>query len=141
VNRSGTDEELKTEEDKVREKEIQPLLDKIKGVLGDRVKDVVASSRLSDSPSCIVADENDPTVQMQQILKAMGQQEIPEFKPILEVNPKHAIVTRLQNSGDVSLLEDVSFLLLDQAMLVEGAELKKPAEFVKRLNRILEKAM
>jgi len=141
VNRSGAAEELKTEEDKVKEEEVKPLLEKIKEVLGDRVKDVVASNRLSDSPSCIVADENDPTVQMQQILKAMGQQEIPEFKPILEVNPKHAIINRLQNSEDSALLEDVSFLLLDQAMLVEGAELKKPAEFVKRLNRILEQAM
>ena len=141
VNRSGAAEELKTEEDKEKEEEIKPLLEKIKAVLGDRVKDVVASNRLSDSPSCIVADENDPTVQMQQILKAMGQQEIPEFKPILEVNPRHAIISRLENSDDQSLLEDVSYLLLDQALLVEGAELKKPAEFVKRLNRILEKAM
>jgi molecular chaperone HtpG len=141
VNRSGAAEELKTEEDKEKEEEIKPLLEKIKGVLGDRVKDVVASNRLSDSPSCIVADENDPTVQMQQILKAMGQQEIPEFKPILEVNPRHAIISRLEHSDDEGLLEDVSYLLLDQALLVEGAELKKPAEFVKRLNRILEKAM
>ncbi|MDY7029866.1 MAG: molecular chaperone HtpG, partial [Spirochaetota bacterium] len=141
VNRSGAAEELKTEEDKEKEEEIKPLLEKIKGVLGDRVKDVVASNRLSDSPSCIVADENDPTVQMQQILKAMGQQEIPEFKPILEVNPRHAIISRLEHSDDKGLLEDVSYLLLDQALLVEGAELKKPAEFVKRLNRILEKAM
>jgi len=141
VNRSGSAEELKSEEDKTKEKEVEPLLKKIKDILGERVKDVVASNRLSDSPSCIVADENDPTMQMQQILKAMGQQEIPEMKPILEVNPDHAIVKRLQNSDDKALLEDVSYLLLEQAMLVEGAELKKPADFVKRLNRILEKAV
>ncbi|MFW6207910.1 MAG: molecular chaperone HtpG [Spirochaetota bacterium] len=141
VNRSGSAEKLKTEEDKTKEKEVEPLLKKIKDILGERVKDVVASNRLSDSPSCIVADENDPTMQMQQILKAMGQQEIPEMKPILEVNPDHAIVKRLQNSDDKALLEDVSYLLLEQAMLVEGAELKKPADFVKRLNRILEKAV
>ena len=141
VKHSGTADELKTEEDEAKQKEIKPLLEKIKKVLGERVKDVVASNRLSDSPSCIVADENDPTVQMQQILKAMGQQEIPEFKPILEVNPGHPIITRLRSSDDTKLLEDVSFLLLEQALLVEGAELKKPADFVKRLNRILEKAL
>src|SRR6056297_2344705 len=141
VNRSGSAEELKTDEDKTKEKEVEPLLKKIKDILGDRVKDVVVSNRLSDSPSCIVADENDPTMQMQQMLKAMGQQDIPEMKPILEVNPDHSIVKRLQNSDDKALLEDVSYLLLEQAMLVEGAELKTPADFVKRLNRILEKAV
>jgi molecular chaperone HtpG len=71
----------------------------------------------------------------------MGQQEMPDVKPILEVNPDHPIVSRLKDSQDDSLLEDVSHLLLEQAMLVEGAELKKPTDFVKRLNRILEKAM
>jgi molecular chaperone HtpG len=141
INRSGSAEELKTEKDEEKEKEIKPLLEKIKKVLGDRVKDVVASSRLSDSPSCIVADKDDPTMQMQQLLKAMGQKEIPDIKPILEVNPDHGIVKKLLGSEDGELLEDVSFLLLDQALLVEGAELKKPAEFVKRLNRIMEKAV
>jgi molecular chaperone HtpG len=141
VNRAGAAEELSTEEDEQKEKEIEPLLQKIQETLGERVKKVVASKRLSDSPSCIVADENDPTVQMQHILKAMGQQEMPDVKPILEVNPDHPIVSRLKDSQDDSLLEDVSHLLLEQAMLVEGAELKKPTDFVKRLNRILEKAM
>jgi molecular chaperone HtpG len=141
INRSGSAEELKTEKDEEKEKEIKPLLEKIKKVLGDRVKDVVASSRLSDSPSCIVADKDDPTMQMQQLLKAMGQKEIPDIKPILEINPDHGIVKKLLGSEDGELLEDVSFLLLDQALLVEGAELKKPAEFVKRLNRIMEKAV
>jgi molecular chaperone HtpG len=141
VNRAGTDEDLKTDEDEQKEKEIEPLLQKIQETLGERVKKVVASKRLSDSPSCIVADENDPTVQMQHILKAMGQQEIPDIKPILEVNPNHPIVQKLQASQDDGLLEDVSYLLLEQAMLVEGAELKQPADFVKRLNRILEKAV
>lgn len=141
VNRSGAADELKTEQDKEKEEEIKPLLEKIKEVLGDRVKDVVSSSRLSDSPSCIVADENDPTVQLQHMLKAMGQQEMTDVKPILEVNPDHAIVKSLQGSEDKELLEDVSYLLLEQALLIEGAELKKPADFVKRLNRIMEKAV
>jgi molecular chaperone HtpG len=141
VNRSGSSEDLKTEEDKEKEKEVGPLLKRIKEVLGDRVKDVVASSRLSDSPSCIVADENDPTMQMQQMLKALGQTEVADLKPILEVNPGHEIVKALEGSDDKGLLEDVSFLLYQQALLVEGVALKKPAEFVKRLNRMMAKAL
>jgi molecular chaperone HtpG len=142
INKSGTADDLKTEGDKDKEKQVQPLMKKIKKVLGDRVKDVVASTRLSDSPSCIVADENDPTMQMQQMLKAMGQGGAMEFKPILEVNPTHPIVVKLQEKQkDKALLEDVSHLLLEQAMLVEGAEIKKPADLVKRLNRIMEKAL
>lgn len=142
INKSGTADDLKTDTDKDKEKEVAPLMKKIKKVLGDRVKEVIASSRLTDSPSCIVADSDDPTLQMQQMLKAMGQTEMPEIKPILEVNPTHPIVVKLlEKTKDKALLEDVSNLLLEQAMLVEGAELKKPADFVKRLNRIMEKAL
>ncbi len=141
VNKSGSAEDLKTEEDKEAEKKIEPVLKKIKDALGDKVKDVVISSRLSDSPSCIVADENDPTVQMQQMLKAMGQKDIPDFVPILEVNPDHEIVKKLSSIDDKDFIADVSFMLLEQAMLMEGAELKKPADFVKRLNRLMEKAL
>nr|WP_216664370.1 MULTISPECIES: molecular chaperone HtpG [unclassified Oceanispirochaeta] len=141
VNKSGSADDLKTDEDKEKEKSVEPLLKKIKDALGEEVKDVVASSRLHESPSCIVADENDPTAQMQQMLKAMGQTEMPEIKPILEVNPDHAIVKQLQDSSDMTLLEDVSHLLLDQAILAEGAPLKDPHAFAKRLNRVLEKAL
>jgi molecular chaperone HtpG len=141
VNRSGASEELKTEEDKKSEKELKPVLTKIKEALGDTVKDVVASSRLSDSPSCIVADEADPTVKLQQMMKALGQSNMPEFKPILEVNPNHQIVTKLKEVDDKAFIDDVSHLLLEQAMLVEGAELPKPTDFVRRLNRVLEKAL
>ena len=140
VNKSGTADDFKTDKDEETEKKIEPILKKIKEALGDRVKDVVASKRLSDSPSCIVADENDPTVQMQQMLKAMGQ-DAPEATPILEVNPTHEIVEKLESVSDEEFIKDVSFLLLEQAMLMEGAELKKPADFVKRLNRVLTKAL
>ncbi len=141
VNRSDAAESLKTDEDRAKEKSIDPLIEKIRGFLGERVKDVKASTRLSDSPSCIVADENDPTVQMQHILKAMGQKNIPDFKPILEVNPAHEIIRRLAESNDDSLIEDASLLLLEQAMLIEGVELASPGDFVKRLNRVMEKAL
>ena len=142
INKSGAADDLKTDADKDKEKEAKPLAKKIKGVLGDRVKDVVVSNRLSDSPSCVVADADDPTVQMQHMLKAMGQADLPDFKPILEINPDHEIVKKLTDKkDDKQLLEDVSFLLLEQAMLIEGSELKNPAEFVQRLNRVMGMAL
>lgn len=140
VNKSGTADDFKSDSDEETEKKVEPLIKKIKDALGDKVKDVVVSKRLSDSPSCIVADENDPTVQMQQMLKSMGQ-DAPDAAPILEVNPTHEIVEKLESVTDKDFINDVSFLLLEQAMLMEGAELKKPAEFVKRLNRVLTKAL
>ncbi len=141
VNRSDAAEDLKTEDDKEKEKEIEPLIAKIKESLGDTVKDVKASTRLSDSPSCIVADENDPTVQMAQIMKAMGQDAMSTFQPILEVNPKHEIVEKLTQTDDKDVISDISHLLLEQAMIIEGVELKSPTEFVKRLNRVMNKAL
>ncbi len=141
INRSDAAEELKTDEDKREESEIEPLIKKIKGVLKDRVKDVKASTRLSDSPSCIVADEKDPTVKMQGLLKAMGQAQFATIKPILEINPKHAIVKKLQEIEDNAVVEDISNLLFEEAMLIEGVELQSPPVFVKRLNRIIEKAV
>jgi molecular chaperone HtpG len=139
VNRAGADEELGDKKDKSAEKEIKPVIEKIKKALGDKVKDVKLSRRLHDSPSCIVADENDPTIQMTQMLKAMGQTDMPDIKPILEVNGDHPIVTGLKDTGDEEKIADVSGVLLDQALLVEGIKLKDPADFVKRLNRLLSK--
>jgi molecular chaperone HtpG len=139
VNRSGADEELGEKKDKEAEKEIKPVIEKIKKALGEKVKDVKLSRRLHDSPSCIVADENDPTIQMAQMMKAMGQTEMPEIKPILEVNGDHPIVARLKETEDEAQIADISGVLLDQALLVEGIKLKDPADFVKKLNRLLSK--
>ena len=125
INRSGTDEDLKTEEDKQKEKDIQPLLDRMKEILGDRVKKIVAGVRLTDSPSCIVADEDDPTVKLHQMLKALGQKDMPEFVPILEVNPDSDIIKKLSSMEDEELLKDATELLLEQAYLIEGVEPKK----------------
>jgi molecular chaperone HtpG len=141
VGRSGTAEDLKTEEHKEKEKQISPLLKKIKKILGDEVKDVRASTRLSDSPSCIVADDNDPTIQMQHIFKALGQKDMPEVKPILEINPNHGIVKKLAETEDKELSEDISRLLFEQALIVEGAELANPADFAKRLNRVIDRSL
>jgi len=137
VNRSGADEELGEKKDKAAEKEIKPVIEKIKKALGDKVKDVKLSRRLHDSPSCIVADENDPTIQMAQMLKAMGQADMPDIKPILEVNGDHPIVLKLKETDDEDRIADIAGVLLDQALLVEGVKLKDPAGFVKSLNRLL----
>jgi len=139
VNRSGADEELGEAKDKAAEKEAKPVIEKIKKALGDKVKDVKLSRRLHDSPSCIVADENDPSMQMAQMLKAMGQTPMQETKPILEVNGEHPIVLSLKDIDDESRIADISGVLLDQALLVEGIKLKDPSDFVKKLNRLLSK--
>jgi molecular chaperone HtpG len=141
VNRSDAAEDLKTEEDKKEEKEIEPLIERIKKVLGEEVKDVKASTRLSDSPSCVVVDEKDPTVQMQEMLRQMGQDNMPEIKPILEINPTHPIVKKLGGVKDDNDFEEISRLLLEQALLIEGVEIKNPANFVKRINSMMEKAL
>jgi len=124
VNRSDAGEDLKEKKDKKKDKELKPLTDRMKKVLGERVKDVVLSVRLADSPSCIVVDENDPTMKMQQMMKALGQMDMPDVKPILEINPDHAIVTTMKELADDADFEDAAFLLLDQALLVEGVPLK-----------------
>jgi len=139
VNRAGADEELGEKKDKAAEKEAKPVIEKIKKALGDRVKDVKLSRRLHDSPSCIVADENDPSMQMAQMLKAMGQAPMTDIKPILEVNGDHPIITGLKGIDDEDQIADVAGILLDQALLVEGIKLKDPSDFVKRLNRLLAK--
>lgn len=142
VNRSDAGEDLKDKQDEAKEKDVQPVIEKIKQALGDRVKDVKASVRLADSPSCIVVDESDPTYQMQAMMKAMGRgMEMPETKPILEVNPDHAILAGLKGIEDAARIADVAELLLDQALLMEGVELKDPAKFVQSLNRVLGRAL
>jgi len=141
VNFSDAAEELKTDEDKKEETNIKPLLKKMKKVLGEQVKDVTASSRLKDSPSCIVADSNDPTAKMQELMKAMGQPGQQEIKPILEINPSHAIIIKLKKMKKSKSFDDISQLLLDQAVLLEGAKLKNPTDFVDRLNTILTESL
>lgn len=140
VNRAGSDDELGIDKDEAKKKEeaFKPVQEKIKKALGERVKDVVLSKRLSDSPSCIVVDENDPGIQMERMMRAMGQA-APEVKPILEVNADHAIVKTLENATDEGYISDVSEVLLDQALLVSGAELSSPTDFIKSMNKLIVK--
>lgn len=139
VSRAGSDEELGVDKEEAKRKEeaFKPVQEKIKKALEGRVKDVVLSKRLSDSPSCIVVDENDPSLQMERMMKAMGQGGGDFVKPILEINADHAIVKKLEGHVSEDFVKNVSEVLLDQALLVSGAELKDPADFVKSLNSLL----
>ena len=137
VNKAATSEDLKDDTEPEAAEALKPLIEKLKATLGDRVKDVRASVRLADSPSCIVSDEDEPSLKMQQMLRAMGQENLPELKPTLEINPDHEIVKKLLARSDDAVAEDAAWLLFDQALLMEGVALKDPASFVQRLNRIL----
>ena len=141
VNRAGSDEDLggDKEEAKKKEEEFKPVVEKIKKALGEKVKEVKLSKTLSgENPSCIVVDENDPSYQMIQMMRAMGQPG-PELKPILEVNADHPILAKIKDTSDEALILDVSEVLFNQALLIAGVEIKEPAEFVKHLNNLLSK--
>jgi molecular chaperone HtpG len=141
VNKSSAGEDLKDAADQDKSEDLKPLLEKLKNALGDSVKDVKSSMRLADSPSCIVSDEDEPSMKMQQMLRAMGQNQMPSPKPTLEVNPDHEIVKKLLGSTDESLIQDAAWLLLEQALLVEGLPVQNPGVFVQRLNRVLSRAV
>jgi molecular chaperone HtpG len=137
ANKASTSEDLKDDSEPDQAEALRPLLDKFKATLGDRVKDVRASVRLADSPSCIVSDEEEPSLKMQQMMRAMGQKDIPALKPTLEINPDHEIVKRLLARNDDAITQDAAWLLFDQALLMEGVALQDPASFVRRLNQVL----
>ncbi len=141
ISKASTSEDLKDEAEPDKAESLKPLLEKIKAVLGDRVKDVRASVRLADSPSCIVSDEEEPSMKMQQMLRAMGQKDIPALKPTLEINPDHEIIRKLVARSADENADDAAWLLFDQALLMEGVPLEDPANFVQRLNRVLNSSM
>ncbi len=114
----------------------QDLVESIKKALGERVKDVRVSHRLTASPACVVADEHEMSAHLERILKATGQK-VPASKPILEVNPAHPLVARLQAGTDAAHFEDWANILFEQALLSEGTPLEDPAAFVDRLNTVL----
>jgi molecular chaperone HtpG len=141
VNKTSTSEDLKDEAEPDKAATLKPLLEKLKATLGDRVKNVRASVRLAESPSCIVSEEEEPSMKMQQMLRAMGQNNVPAPKPTLEINPDHEIVQKLLAKSDGAVTEDAAWLLLDQALLMEGVPLQDPATFVQRLNRVLNRSI
>ncbi|WP_321527756.1 molecular chaperone HtpG [Sedimenticola selenatireducens] len=112
------------------------LLERVKTVLGDDVKEVRVSSRLTESPACLVADEHDMGANLQRVLKQLGQ-DAPQTKPILELNLKHPLVEKMDQEPDEDRFADLSRVLLDQATLAEGGQLDDPAAFVHRLNKLM----
>ena len=141
VNKSTTGDDLKDDSTPEKAEELKPLLEKIKATLGEAVKEVRASSRLADSPSVIVSDEDEPRARMRQMMQAMGQKNLPELQPTLEINPDHEIIRKLLADPSNSKVEDAAWLLFDQALLLEGVPLKDPATFVQRLNRVLNQSI
>lgn len=132
----GDLEDLDSEEDKAEKekvaKDFDKVIEKAQSILSAKVKAVKVSSRLSESPSCLVADENEMGSNMERIMKSLGQ-DVPETKPILEINPNHPLVKKLKDSVDEDLVE----VLFDQAVLSEGGQISEPAEFVKRINKLM----
>jgi molecular chaperone HtpG len=129
------DEAEKKEQEK-EAGEFKELIEKMKTALGESVKDVRVTLRLTDSPACLVADEHDLSANLQRLLKTAGQK-APASKPILEVNPHHRLLARLKVEGDDARFKDLSQVLYDQALLAEGGTLEDPAGFVKRINQLL----
>jgi len=131
----------KSEEEKEEiSKEFKSLTDKIKEVLGDEVKEVKTSTRLTSSPSCVLKDSSDPMAGMAQMFAQMGQ-EMPEIPLILEINPEHEMIKKLDDLSDNSLFEDISWILLDSAKLSEGLEPKDKVSFANRVANIAGKAL
>ena len=128
-------EEEKKEHEK-QEKEAEAVVNKIKEALGGQVSDVRVSHRLTQSPASIILNEHDMALYMQNLMKQAGQ-EIPGSKPILEINPAHPVIQRLDSEEDATKIRDWSEILLDQAVLAEGGQLEDPARFVSRLNGLM----
>lgn len=127
------DEAEKKETEKAAD-EYKELLEKVKASLGDKIKEVRVTYRLTDSPSCLVSDEHDPSANLARMLKAAGQA-APNIKPILEINPNHVVVQRLKY--EEACFEDWAELLFEQATLAEGGQLDDPAGFVRRINELM----
>ena len=129
-----SDDEKKEQEE--QKQELSSVTDKLKEALDESVKEVRLTNRLTESPACLVADESDPGANLERIMKAMGQ-DAPTSKPILEINPDHALIKQLD--VDSAQFGDWAQVLFDQAALSEGAQIKDPANYVKLVNRLLIK--
>lgn len=135
VDLGDLQDEAEKEEAKKAEENLKPVVDKLKTALGDRAKDVQVSTRLVDSPACLVVGDGELTPQMVQMLKQMGQ-EVPDIKPTLEVNPNHPLIQKLETSEQ---FDDLAQVIFDQALLADGGQLDDPAAYLKRVNELLLK--
>jgi molecular chaperone HtpG len=124
---------------KEQEKNLEPMLKHIKTILGEKIKEVQFTHRLTSSPVCVVADEQDMGLEMQRILQSAGQQ-IPAAKPVFEINPEHNLIKRLHGIEDDNRFAEWVVMLFEQAVLAEGGQLDNPADFVNRVNKLLLEA-
>jgi molecular chaperone HtpG len=129
------DEETKKAQEET-EKQFAAVTERFKTALGDQVKDVKVSHRLTDSPSCVVTDEYDMSTQMIKLMESVGQK-VPEVKPIFELNPEHQLVRHIADVQDEERFKQWAEVLFEQALLAERGSLKNPASFVTRLNALL----
>ena len=133
---------LEDESEKVAKKDIEEksktLVEKIAKSLGDKIKEVKVTHRLTDSPACLVVGENDISGNLERILKAAGQN-TPDIKPVLEINPEHALIKKLSAEKDEKAFNEYSSVVFDQALISEGGQLEDPVGFVKRINELLVK--
>jgi molecular chaperone HtpG len=132
------EEDSEKEAKKKIEEEAKTLIEKIKSSLGDRVKDVKVTHRLTDSPSCLVVGEHDISGNLERILKAAGQN-TPDVKPTLEINPEHTLIKKLEKLSGSEEFDEYASVIFDQAILSEGGQLDDPVSFVKKINRLLTK--
>ncbi|MGZ8271560.1 MAG: molecular chaperone HtpG [Methylophilus sp.] len=130
------EDEAEKEAQKKVEDEAKSLVERIQTTLGQSVKEVRVTHRLTDSPACLVAGEHDLSGNLARILKAAGQK-APDSKPILEINPSHRLIERLKNESDEAKFADYAHVVFDQALLAEGGQLEDPASFVKRMNSLI----
>jgi molecular chaperone HtpG len=117
-------------------KAAEPVLNKLKELLGDRVSEVRVSARLTDSPSCLALSDYEMAPHLARLLREAGH-DVPENKPTLEINPQHPLLKRVEAESDPAKAADLANLLLDQAEISAGAQLPDPAAFVQRLNRLI----
>jgi len=136
LNLGKLEDEAEKEQQKKVEDEYKSLIEKIQSTLGDSVKEVRVTHRLTDSPACLVSGVHDMSGNLERILKAAGQN-TPANKPTLEINPEHKLVQRLKQESDDARFADWSHILFDQALLAEGGQLQDPAAFVRRVNSLL----
>ena len=137
TGQEDTEDKAKQEEkEKQFKAEFDDVIKRIKTVLGEQVKDVRLSHRLTNSPACLVSDDHDMGIQLQRMLKAAGQ-EVADVKPIFELNPEHKLVLKLKAESNTDRFNEWAAILFDQALLAEGGQLKDPALFVQRMNKLL----
>ena len=136
INKKGAMDDLKTDDDKKKEEEKKPVAEKMKAALGDKVKDVLVSTRLTDTPAAVIMGDDDPSMQMQRLMKQMSGEEV-SVKPILEINPDSPVIKKIEGSADDSYVARLSSVILDQALLQEGVMPSDPAAFAKNLTEFL----